>query len=72
MLALADGRIVRLQPARPAGRDGLASPSTTASPAAIVDFITGFDRPIAMAAALDGSLYVLDAGRGVIYQITPV
>jgi hypothetical protein len=76
MLALADGRIVRLQPSRPAEeRSGVATPSTASTatgPAAIVDFITGFDRPTAMAAGLDGSLYVLDSGRGVIYQIKPV
>jgi hypothetical protein len=80
MLALADGRIVRLQPSRPDERPGIATPATgsgtagsgTTSPAAIVDFITGFGRPTAMATGLDGSLYVLDTGRGVIYQIRPV
>lgn len=73
MLALADGRIVRFQPSRPDDRPGIATPSAgaTTSPAAIVDFITGFGRPTAMAAGLDGSLYVLDTGRGVIYQIRP-
>ncbi len=75
MLALADSRIVRLQPSRPDDRPGVATPSSGSSasgPAAIVDFITGFDRPTAMASSLDGSLYVLDTGRGVIYQIRPV
>ena len=72
MLALADGRIVRLQPSRPNDRSSVASPSTATGPAAIVDFITGFDRPTAMASGLDGSLYVLDTGRGVVYQIKPV
>lgn len=72
MLALADGRIVRLQPSRPDDRPGVATPSTGDGPAAIVDFITGFDRPTAMTSGLDGSLYVLDSGRGVIYQIRPV
>jgi hypothetical protein len=67
MLALADRSIVRLQPSRPDS----ASPSAGTGPAAIVDFITGFDRPTAMASGLDGSLYVLDTGRNVIYQITP-
>ncbi|HEX5165498.1 MAG TPA: hypothetical protein VFV93_08895 [Thermomicrobiales bacterium] len=67
MLALADGRIVRLQPSRPDS----ASPSAGTGPAAIVDFITGFDRPTAMVSGLDGSLYVLDTGRDVIYQIKP-
>jgi hypothetical protein len=71
MLALADGRIVRLQPSRPDERPSIVTPSTTSGPAAIVDFITDFDRPTAMAAGLDGSLYVLDSGRGVIYQIGP-
>lgn len=71
MLALADGRIVRLQPSRPDDRAGIATPSTGDGPTAIVDFITGFDRPTAMASGLDGSLYVLDTGRGVIYQIRP-
>jgi hypothetical protein len=37
----------------------------------IVDFITGFDRPTAMASGLDGCLYVVDAGSGVLYKITP-
>jgi hypothetical protein len=80
MLALADGRIVRLQPSRPDDRPSVATPasgsgsagSSTTGPAAIVDFITGFDRPTAMAAGLDGSLFVLDADRGIIYQIRPV
>jgi hypothetical protein len=67
MLALADGRIVRLQPSRPDS----ASPSAGTGPAAIVDFITGFDRPTAMVSGLDGSLYVLDTGRNAIYQIKP-
>ena len=67
----ADGRIVRLQPSRPDDRPGIATPSTGSSPAAIVDFITGFDRPTAMVSGLDGSLYVLDSGRGIIYQIRP-
>ena len=72
MLALADGRIVRLQPARPEDRPGVATPETGAGPTAIVDFITGFDRPTALASGLDGSLYVLDTARGIIYQIRPV
>ena len=72
MLALADGRIVRLQPSRPDDRPGIATPSTATGPAAIVDFITGFDNPTALASSLDGSLYVLDSGRGLIYQIRPV
>ncbi|MDQ3548535.1 MAG: hypothetical protein M3439_06905 [Chloroflexota bacterium] len=72
MLALADDRIVRLQPSRPDDRPGIATPETGAGPTAIVDFITGFDRPTALASGLDGSLYVLDSGRGIIYQIRPV
>lgn len=71
MIALADGRIVRLQPSRPAERTNGSTPQGSASPSAIVDFITGFERPTAMAAGLDGSLYVLDTGTAVIYQITP-
>jgi hypothetical protein len=71
MIALADGRIVRLQPSRPVENGASASPSTSTGPSAIVDFITGFGRPTAMAAGLDGSLYVLDTGRDVIYRITP-
>jgi hypothetical protein len=71
MIALADGRIVRLQPSQPVENGASASPSSSAGPSAIVDFITGFDRPVAMAAGLDGSLYVLDTGRDVIYRITP-
>ncbi len=72
MLALADGRIVRFQPSRPSDQAGTPTASTPTGPAAIVDFITGFDRPIAMTSGLDGSLYVLDSGRGVVYRIRPV
>lgn len=68
-----DGRILRLQPSRPAALDSAStSPAgtpTAATPGAVVDFITGFDRPVAMTSALDGTLYVLDAGRGVVYRI---
>jgi hypothetical protein len=64
-----DGRIVRLQPAHP--DDGTPGASPVAKTSAIADFISGFDRPVAMASGLDGSLYVLDAGRGVIYWIQP-
>lgn len=64
------GRIVRLHPM-------LADLSTTGTsprmsqPGAIIDFITGFDRPTLMAAGLDGSLFVFDAGRGALYWIQP-
>ncbi|MGH9176343.1 MAG: hypothetical protein ACRD1H_18385, partial [Vicinamibacterales bacterium] len=72
MLALAGDRIVRLQPPRPKESPGLATPQPSTSPGAIVDFISGFDSPTALATGLDGSLYVLDTGRGVVYQIKPV
>jgi hypothetical protein len=61
-----NGRIVRLRPMLTE-----RTPSMTSQPGAIVDFITGFDRPTQMAAGLDGSLYVYDAGRGYLYWIHP-
>lgn len=73
MLALVSdadgGRLVRLQPAA-------ADASATATPASdlagsIVDFVTGFRDPVAVVAGLDGSLYVADDGRAVLYRITP-
>jgi hypothetical protein len=64
------GRIVRLQPAQ---RDATpsATPDTGNRPGAIVDFISGFERPSAMATGFDGSLYVLDEGRATLYLIQP-
>ena len=64
------GRLVRLLPADAAGA---ATPVTGASPpaGALVEFATGFDRPIDATSGLDGSLYVLDAGREALYVIQP-
>lgn len=59
------GRIVRLRPA------SSRTPTATTLSGAIVDFITGFSDPVAAVAGLDGSLYVADDGRGVLYRITP-
>ncbi|HMM43481.1 MAG TPA: hypothetical protein PKA95_16435, partial [Thermomicrobiales bacterium] len=64
------GRLVRLLPADAAGA---ATPVTGASPpaGALVEFATGFDRPIDATSGLDGSPYVLDAGREALYVIQP-
>lgn len=69
------GRIIRLKPALKdtvtTSSSGTGTPVTQAQPGAIIDFITGFDRPSAMAAGLDGSLYVLDIAKGSIFRIHP-
>lgn len=64
------GRIVRLHPAQANLSAGTSAPLVS-QPGAIVDFITGFDRPTLMATGLDGSLYIYDAGRGALYWIRP-
>ncbi|HUG16951.1 MAG TPA: hypothetical protein VMM78_18225 [Thermomicrobiales bacterium] len=64
------GRIVRLHPLLAQRATTTVSP-LAAQPGAIIDFITGFDRPTHMAAGLDGSLYVYDAGSGNLYWIQP-
>ncbi|MEI2617896.1 MAG: hypothetical protein V9F06_09730 [Thermomicrobiales bacterium] len=56
-------RLVRLLPA---DQPRLAVPA-----GAVVEFASGFDRPVAAASGLDGSLYVLDAGRDALYVIRP-
>jgi hypothetical protein len=55
------GRIVRVDPAA----------GDSAGPSTVADFISGFDDPVAVAAGLDGALYVVDAGAGRLYVITP-
>ena len=74
MLALVSdadgGRLVRLRPANDAIGSG-ATPAANPLSGAIVDFITGFDDPVAVVAGLDGSIYVADDGRGFLYRITP-
>ena len=39
------------------------------TPPDLVEFATGFVRPTALAVGLDGSLYVADAGAGMVYKI---
>lgn len=46
-----------------------AVPRTDGGPPELVEFATGFVRPVAQAVGLDGSLYVADAGRGQVYKI---
>jgi hypothetical protein len=65
-----NGRIVRLRPARQSPSTASVSPTAT-QPGAIVDFISGFDRPTLMTSGLDGSLYIYDAGAGSLYWIRP-
>lgn len=64
------GRLVRLLPA---GASDAATPVAGATPpaGALVEFATGFGRPIDAASGLDGSLYVLDAGREALFVIQP-
>jgi hypothetical protein len=63
------GRVVRLLPARTSPD----TPSATAThPGAVVDFISGFERPTHLTAGLDGALYIYDAGRGHIYVVRPL
>lgn len=68
------GRIVRLQPAQGSLASPVATPDVSdpaSRPGAIVDFVTGLDRPIAMTTGFDGSLFVLDAGSDIVYLIQP-
>jgi hypothetical protein len=64
------GRIVRLQPSQSDATPS-STPETGTRPGAIVDFITGFERPAAMASGFDGSLYVLDTGKETLFLIQP-
>ncbi|MDI3340263.1 MAG: hypothetical protein QJR03_06990 [Sphaerobacter sp.] len=44
-------------------------PHPNGQPPEIVEFATGFSQPVALAAGLDGALYVADAGRGEVIKI---
>jgi hypothetical protein len=74
LLALVTGdgssRVVRLELA---DRSGTATPPTgqRGTTGAVIDYITGLDRPAAMASGLDGSLYILDAGTDRIIRVAP-
>lgn len=46
-----------------------AEPRADGTPPELVDFATGFSRPVAMAVGLDGTLYVADAGRSQVIKI---
>ena len=65
------GRIVRLQPSERDVASPAATPEASARSGAIVDFVTGLDRPVAMTDGFDGSLFVLDAGSERVYLIQP-
>jgi len=71
------GQIIRVRPASQVAAPGTHSnssdgtPDTGSQPGAVVDYVTGFERPTAMAAGIDGSLYVLDAAKGSIFRIQP-